>query len=214
MIRLDLNEVSAKLRTGGVNDEPEDLSLPHWAGVVPLRKGYDAPLADPGPGPRHRNCPVSGGPVMPVHPWDAPRDETSGSGGRPRNDFGQLAVSGPPGAPSHVQPPHFARDPERGGAGRPPARPHPLRHAVEACPKVLLSVADDYVYVPGRPSPAPRPSTVSRRASTPPSTALPCPCHGRSGAEGRAPRPPDRPLPAGGRLRAGCCPGSAGSGSK
>jgi nitroimidazol reductase NimA-like FMN-containing flavoprotein (pyridoxamine 5'-phosphate oxidase superfamily) len=47
VIRLDLDEVSAKLRTGGVNDEPEDLALPHWAGVVPLRKGYDTPLADP-----------------------------------------------------------------------------------------------------------------------------------------------------------------------
>jgi len=46
VIRLDLNEVSAKLRTGGVNDEPEDLALPHWAGVVPLRKGYDTPIAD------------------------------------------------------------------------------------------------------------------------------------------------------------------------
>uniref|UniRef100_UPI0009C0D592 pyridoxamine 5'-phosphate oxidase family protein n=1 Tax=Streptomyces viridosporus TaxID=67581 RepID=UPI0009C0D592 len=41
VIRLDLEEVSAKLRTGGVNDEPEDLALPHWAGVLPLRKGYD-----------------------------------------------------------------------------------------------------------------------------------------------------------------------------
>ncbi|MER6675385.1 pyridoxamine 5'-phosphate oxidase family protein [Streptomyces sp. NPDC000983] len=47
VIRLDLNEVSAKLRTGGVNDEPEDLALPHWAGVVPLRKGYEAPVDDP-----------------------------------------------------------------------------------------------------------------------------------------------------------------------
>ncbi|MFF9486707.1 pyridoxamine 5'-phosphate oxidase family protein [Streptomyces sp. NPDC014676] len=47
VIRLDLDEVSAKLRTGGVNDEPEDLALPHWAGVVPLRKGYGTPLADP-----------------------------------------------------------------------------------------------------------------------------------------------------------------------
>ncbi|MFR0354008.1 pyridoxamine 5'-phosphate oxidase family protein [Streptomyces sediminimaris] len=46
VIRLDLGEVSAKLRTGGVNDEPEDLGLPHWAGVVPLRKGYEAPVAD------------------------------------------------------------------------------------------------------------------------------------------------------------------------
>ncbi|MGW6475750.1 pyridoxamine 5'-phosphate oxidase family protein [Streptomyces nigra] len=47
VIRLDLGEVSAKLRTGGVNDEPEDLALPHWAGVVPLRKGYDTPVGDP-----------------------------------------------------------------------------------------------------------------------------------------------------------------------
>ncbi|WP_425246292.1 pyridoxamine 5'-phosphate oxidase family protein [Streptomyces sp. NEAU-NA10] len=46
VIRLDLNEVSAKTRTGGVNDEPEDLALPHWAGVVPLRKGYDTPVPD------------------------------------------------------------------------------------------------------------------------------------------------------------------------
>ncbi|MFJ1812073.1 MULTISPECIES: pyridoxamine 5'-phosphate oxidase family protein [unclassified Streptomyces] len=52
VIRLDLNEVSAKTRTGGVNDEPEDLALPHWAGVLPLRKGYDTPLpeADLAPG--------------------------------------------------------------------------------------------------------------------------------------------------------------------
>ncbi|MEF9902503.1 pyridoxamine 5'-phosphate oxidase family protein [Streptomyces sp. P9-A2] len=47
VIRLDLTEVSAKLRTGGVNDEPEDLALPHWAGVVPLTRTYGTPLADP-----------------------------------------------------------------------------------------------------------------------------------------------------------------------
>ncbi|MFJ4788244.1 pyridoxamine 5'-phosphate oxidase family protein [Streptomyces sp. NPDC088794] len=46
VIRLDLNEVSAKLRTGGVSDEPEDMPLPHWAGVVPLRKGYESPVPD------------------------------------------------------------------------------------------------------------------------------------------------------------------------
>ncbi|GHH88266.1 hypothetical protein GCM10018793_67350 [Streptomyces sulfonofaciens] len=44
MLRLDLDEVSAKLRTGGPNDEPDDLSLPHWAGVLPLRKGYGTPV--------------------------------------------------------------------------------------------------------------------------------------------------------------------------
>ncbi|MFE3517784.1 pyridoxamine 5'-phosphate oxidase family protein [Streptomyces sp. NPDC059166] len=44
VIRLDLDEVSAKIRTGGPNDDPEDLSLPHWAGVVPLTRGYSAPV--------------------------------------------------------------------------------------------------------------------------------------------------------------------------
>ncbi|MEU2427238.1 pyridoxamine 5'-phosphate oxidase family protein [Streptomyces sp. NPDC007851] len=44
VIRLDLAEVSAKTRTGGALDEPEDLDLPYWAGVLPLRRGYDAPI--------------------------------------------------------------------------------------------------------------------------------------------------------------------------
>ncbi|CAM5325099.1 pyridoxamine 5'-phosphate oxidase family protein [Streptomyces xanthochromogenes] len=44
VIGLDLNEVSAKLRTGGPNDDAEDLALPHWAGVLPLAPGYGAPL--------------------------------------------------------------------------------------------------------------------------------------------------------------------------
>ncbi|MFG2592637.1 pyridoxamine 5'-phosphate oxidase family protein [Streptomyces sp. NPDC048438] len=44
VIRLDLDEVSAKSRTGGPNDDPEDLSLPYWAGVVPLAHGYAAPV--------------------------------------------------------------------------------------------------------------------------------------------------------------------------
>ncbi|MFJ9567462.1 pyridoxamine 5'-phosphate oxidase family protein [Streptomyces fuscichromogenes] len=46
VIRLDLTEVSAKTRTGGANDDPEDLGLPHWAGVLPLRKGYGTPVAN------------------------------------------------------------------------------------------------------------------------------------------------------------------------
>ncbi|MEV6117401.1 pyridoxamine 5'-phosphate oxidase family protein [Streptomyces sp. NPDC052109] len=52
VIRLDLDEVSAKVRTGGANDDPEDLTLPFWAGVVPVRKGYGTPLpnADLAPG--------------------------------------------------------------------------------------------------------------------------------------------------------------------
>ncbi|MFD6292415.1 pyridoxamine 5'-phosphate oxidase family protein [Streptomyces sp. NPDC060205] len=43
VLRLDLAEVSAKLRTGGPNDEPEDLGLPHWTGVLPVRTAYGAP---------------------------------------------------------------------------------------------------------------------------------------------------------------------------
>ncbi|MFF0561272.1 pyridoxamine 5'-phosphate oxidase family protein [Streptomyces sp. NPDC004266] len=44
VIRLDLDEVSAKVRTGGPNDDPEDLGLPYWSGVVPVRGGYGAPV--------------------------------------------------------------------------------------------------------------------------------------------------------------------------
>ncbi|MEU6488521.1 pyridoxamine 5'-phosphate oxidase family protein [Streptomyces sp. NPDC046887] len=44
VLRLDLAEVSAKIRTGGPNDEPEDLTLPYWTGVVPLTRGYGAPI--------------------------------------------------------------------------------------------------------------------------------------------------------------------------
>jgi nitroimidazol reductase NimA-like FMN-containing flavoprotein (pyridoxamine 5'-phosphate oxidase superfamily) len=36
VIALDLVEVSAKVRTGGPVDDPEDLTLPHWAGILPL----------------------------------------------------------------------------------------------------------------------------------------------------------------------------------
>ncbi|WP_405560013.1 pyridoxamine 5'-phosphate oxidase family protein [Streptomyces sp. NBC_01180] len=44
VVRLDLDEVSAKVRTGGPNDEPEDLALPYWSGVVPVSRGYGAPV--------------------------------------------------------------------------------------------------------------------------------------------------------------------------
>lgn len=36
LIALDLVVVSAKVRTGGPLDDPEDIELPHWAGIVPL----------------------------------------------------------------------------------------------------------------------------------------------------------------------------------
>lgn len=51
VLRLDLQEVSAKIRTGGPNDEPEDLALPHWAGVVPVAPVYGAPIPADGLAP-------------------------------------------------------------------------------------------------------------------------------------------------------------------
>lgn len=52
VIRVDLDEVSAKLRTGPSNDDAEDLGLPYWAGVVPVGRVYGTPVpaADLDPG--------------------------------------------------------------------------------------------------------------------------------------------------------------------
>ncbi|HYY01426.1 MAG TPA: pyridoxamine 5'-phosphate oxidase family protein [Mycobacterium sp.] len=44
VLALDLVEVSAKVRTGGPVDEPEDCTLPHWAGVVPLSLTAGTPV--------------------------------------------------------------------------------------------------------------------------------------------------------------------------
>lgn len=44
VIRLDLLEVSAKVRSGGPNDEPEDLELPYWTGVLPVARTYGTPI--------------------------------------------------------------------------------------------------------------------------------------------------------------------------
>ena len=37
VLRMTIDEASAKVRTGGAVDEPEDYDLPIWAGTVPLR---------------------------------------------------------------------------------------------------------------------------------------------------------------------------------
>jgi nitroimidazol reductase NimA-like FMN-containing flavoprotein (pyridoxamine 5'-phosphate oxidase superfamily) len=48
VLALPLEEVSAKIRTGPPLDDPEDLSLPYWAGTVPLTeaRGTPHPSAD------------------------------------------------------------------------------------------------------------------------------------------------------------------------
>jgi nitroimidazol reductase NimA-like FMN-containing flavoprotein (pyridoxamine 5'-phosphate oxidase superfamily) len=43
---LPIEEASAKVRTGGPVEEEEDLSLPVWAGVLPLQLVPGAPVAD------------------------------------------------------------------------------------------------------------------------------------------------------------------------
>ncbi|AKH81053.1 hypothetical protein AA958_01475 [Streptomyces sp. CNQ-509] len=52
VLRLAIEEVSVKTRTGGPEDEPEDLELPYWTGVVPVAPVYGAPVpaADLAPG--------------------------------------------------------------------------------------------------------------------------------------------------------------------
>jgi nitroimidazol reductase NimA-like FMN-containing flavoprotein (pyridoxamine 5'-phosphate oxidase superfamily) len=44
---LQLNEVSAKTRTGPPIDDEEDYALPIWAGMIPLALSADVPVADP-----------------------------------------------------------------------------------------------------------------------------------------------------------------------
>lgn len=86
---------------------------------------------------------------MLIHPWDAPGDDTEWQRWLAVHDFGQLVVNGPDGEPPHVQPLHFAYDGERGEAVTHLARPNPMWPALLAHPDVVLSVVDDYVYVPG-----------------------------------------------------------------
>ncbi|MFF6777445.1 FMN-binding negative transcriptional regulator [Streptomyces sp. NPDC012637] len=89
---------------------------------------------------------------MLIHPWDAAHDEGEWRNWLTAHDFGQLAVNGPAGEPPWVQPMHFRYEPEPGPYGQVIthlARPNPLWRDLEDRPAVLLSVVDDYVYVPG-----------------------------------------------------------------
>jgi uncharacterized protein len=47
VLALPLEEVSAKVRTGGPVDDEEDYGLPVWAGVLPLETVAKEPLPDP-----------------------------------------------------------------------------------------------------------------------------------------------------------------------
>ena len=47
VLRLPIEEASAKVRTGPPLDDEEDYGLDHWAGVLPLRLTPGAPVPDP-----------------------------------------------------------------------------------------------------------------------------------------------------------------------
>jgi len=46
ILKLPLTEVSAKVRTGPVEDDADDYALKVWAGIVPLRLVTDTPIRD------------------------------------------------------------------------------------------------------------------------------------------------------------------------
>lgn len=53
VLRLPINEGSAKVRSGPPIDDEADYAWPVWAGVVPLALGAGAPLPDPRLDPEH-----------------------------------------------------------------------------------------------------------------------------------------------------------------
>lgn len=46
LLRLTIEDASAKIREGGVKDDAADLALPYWAGVVPIAARHAAPQPD------------------------------------------------------------------------------------------------------------------------------------------------------------------------
>jgi len=46
VLAIPLSEASVKVRTGPPGDEPEDLELPVWAGVLPMTLSFGAPVPD------------------------------------------------------------------------------------------------------------------------------------------------------------------------
>jgi uncharacterized protein len=47
VLALDIDEASAKVRSGDPSDPPSSLGLPVWAGQLPLRLTAEAPVPDP-----------------------------------------------------------------------------------------------------------------------------------------------------------------------
>lgn len=46
VVAVPIDSASAKVRTGMPADEPEDVALPYWGGIVPMRQVLDDPVPD------------------------------------------------------------------------------------------------------------------------------------------------------------------------
>ncbi|HJL55332.1 MAG TPA: hypothetical protein QF424_05285, partial [Candidatus Thalassarchaeaceae archaeon] len=44
VVAVDIDQATAKIRTGGANDDEEDLNGPWWAGVLPLERRFLEPV--------------------------------------------------------------------------------------------------------------------------------------------------------------------------
>lgn len=84
---------------------------------------------------------------MLVHPWDAALDDEEWRGWLRRHDFGQLIAPGDGRDLPIVVPTHFLYD---GGIGvrLHLAKPNPVWAALAERPRALLTVVEDYTYVP------------------------------------------------------------------
>ncbi|MBF8189732.1 FMN-binding negative transcriptional regulator [Nonomuraea sp. K274] len=84
---------------------------------------------------------------MLIHPWDAARDKEEWRDWLRTRDFGQLAVNGVDGGPPVLVPTHFLYDGDQAIMLH-LARPNPVWAALEANPVAVVSVYDDYAYIP------------------------------------------------------------------
>lgn len=46
VVAIAIESASAKVRTGMPSDEPEDVDLPYWGGIIPVRQVLDDPIPD------------------------------------------------------------------------------------------------------------------------------------------------------------------------
>ncbi|SDL51658.1 transcriptional regulator [Nonomuraea maritima] len=83
---------------------------------------------------------------MLIHPWDAARDDAEWQDWLRTRDFGQIAANGVDGAAPVVVPTHFRYDGDEVVLHL--ARPNPIWAALEANPAAVVTVHDEYAYIP------------------------------------------------------------------